>query len=300
MMKKNTKLIYIILACICVGIAAVILCYDLWYRSSNPYDDGALDQLREQIKNYDTTAPKTEDPYNDNTTAPDETESVSVGTDDVNIDETTGEPFGDTLPAAMDFDNLWEINPEICCWLTIPGTEIDYPVLQSPDNDKKYLSTAYDGRRYISGSLFTEATYNNKDFNDPVTVIYGHTMRSEILFGTLQETYSSETAFNDLSNVRIYLPGEARDYTVFAAVPYSDIHLLNTYDFSEPYWYNRFFEDVFEIREIGANFHEDIRPEVGDRVIVLSVCFRDDGSRRYLVMAINNTDLADNGAESEQ
>ncbi len=295
-MKSNKKLIYIILVLVCLNLAAICVFLALWDKAAELPDTDNLDEIRSSIKQFETDAP----PETAASTAPPET-SGAVTEEPI---PDTGEPEStDTeapAPASgnLDFEKLWAVNPEICAWLEIPGTRIDYPVLQSPDNDKKYLNTAYDGSPYIGGALYTEATYNSKDFNDPVTLIYGHTMRSGNLFGTLQKTYSSEKTFNECSAVKLYIPGETREYTVFAAVPYSKIHLLHTYDFENQYWYERFFNDTRDIREIGVNINEDICPEYGDRVIIMSVCLNQDTTRRFLVMAVYNEDLADNTQNS--
>ena len=158
-------------------------------------------------------------------------------------------------------------------------------------NDNKYLNTAFDGSYYIGGSLFTQATYNNKDFNDPVTVIYGHTMRSGALFGQLQSTYSSSSGFSEHSIIKLYLPNEVRYYTVFAAVPYSNTHILAAYDFSKEYWYNQFFDSIRDVRVFGAQHNKKIVPTPGDRVIILSTCLNEDSNQRYLVMAIHHDDI---------
>ena len=53
----------------------------------------------------------------------------------------------------VDLASLKAINPEVVGWLTVENTEISYPVVQGPDNDK-YLKTAYDGSRSNNGSIF--------------------------------------------------------------------------------------------------------------------------------------------------
>lgn len=194
----------------------------------------------------------------------------------------------------LDFESLRTVNPEICAWIEIPGTYVDYPVLQSPTNDDKYLSAAYDGSYYIGGSLFTQATYNSNDFNDPVTLIYGHTMTSGILFGQLQSVYSDNSGFESHRDITLYVDGETRHYTVFAALPYKKIHILHTYDFSNDYWYKTFFKSVRESRVLGSNIDQEIVPQPGDRVIILSTCLNEDSTKRFLVMAVNQADLADN------
>jgi len=195
------------------------------------------------------------------------------------------------VEASLNFQILYDLNPDIYAWIEIKGTKVDYPVLQNEKNDSKYLTTAYDGSWYVGGALFTQSKYNKKDFNDPVTVIYGHTMWSGTLFGQLQTVYTNQTTFNSHDDIIIYLPGEVRHYTVFAAVPFEKYHILETYDFSKEYWYERFFDKVMRIRSFNACFNKDLVPEFGDRVLILSTCLNEDSSKRFLVMAVCRDDI---------
>lgn len=281
-MKNTDKAKYVILTCVCIVCVLVFVILTFAYRTVLSDNEKELESLRDAMKQFETTEPPLVD-----TTDADIIPPLTEPTDTQPVDTQSGEQ-------SLDFDALWEVNPDICAWIEIKDTRIDYPVLQSPDNDKKYLTTAYDGSPYIGGAIFTQVTYNSRDFNDPVTVIYGHTMRSGMLFGRLQKYYSSETEFKNNQTIKLYLPGEVRYYTAFAAVPYDSIHILHTYDFSNTYWYNRFFEDVQKIREFGVVIDENAIPEAGDRVIILSVCWNQNAKRRYLVMAVLNDDLADN------
>jgi len=200
-----------------------------------------------------------------------------------------------TIPAAsgettFDFEALREINPDIHAWLEIPGSRVDYPVLQSPDDDLIYLNTAFDGSSYIGGSVFTQASYNGTDFNDPVTLLYGNTMQDGTMFGELQTLYSGTSGEN--RSIVVYLPDEVRNYTVFAAVPYDNTHILYTYDFTSKYWYGNFFSNVKKIRKIGAFFDEESAPEFGDHVIILSTSLADGTDGRFLVMAVLHDDVS--------
>ena len=285
--SSNLKIKYTILLCICLVCVGACICLALVYQTMlTRDDDDALEALRDSIKQFETSDTSGQD--------------TADGADTLPAVDPIEDPNEDAVPeGSLDFDALWQVNPDIHAWIEIKDTKIDYPVLQSPDNDRKYLSTAYNGTWYIGGSIFTESTYNSRDFNDPVTLIYGHTMRSGTMFGQLQKNYSDPTLFEQHSDIVIYLPDEVRHYKVFAAVPYGKEHLLDTYDFSNGYWYNRFFNEVKRIREIGANFDKESFPSVGDRVIILSVCLNSDTTRRYLVMAVFEEDLLDNiGANS--
>lgn len=274
-MKKR---ILILLMCLCIVGAVVLICEVAWIHNDRENQQDDIELLRDQLKQYQTAADTEE-------IIPKETENESPET-------ITPETEPVKIPeASLDFQAMWETNPDICAWIEIEGTKVDYPVLQSPTDDNKYLTTAVDGHYYIGGSLFTQATYNSDNFNDPVTVIYGHTMRAGTLFGQLQSTYSSSKGFEDHSEIKLYLPNEVRYYTVFAAVPYSSMHILDAYDFSNAYWYENFFDGVIDIREYGAQFNENITPDTGDRVIILSTCLNEDSTKRYLVMAIYQDDI---------
>ena len=74
---------------------------------------------------------------------------------------------------------------------------------------------------------------------------------------------------------------------------------MHNYDFTSEYWYENFFDRVFDVRSFGANFNEELRPQYGDRVIILSTCLNEDSSKRFLVMAVNRDDIADNPAASD-
>ena len=242
-----------------------------------------LPQIQEPVENEklpevseETEVPETESPVME-TEAPETVPEVSQS---------------ERIPeATLDFEAMWKTNPDICAWIEISGTKVDYPILQSAEDDEKYLTTAVDGSYYVGGSLFTQASYNARDFNDPVTIIYGHTMWSGTLFGQLQPIYSSASGFEEQREIKLYLPEEVRYYTVFAAVPYESIHILHTYDFSNRYWYRNFFKTVFKIRTLGAQFDETITPEPDDKVIILSTCLNEDPSRRFLVMAVHQEDI---------
>ena len=83
-------------------------------------------------------------------------------------------------------------NPDVFAWLTVEGTRIDYPVAQHPRDDTYYLSHDIDGKETYYGAIFTELV-NKKTFEDPVTVIYGHAMLDDSMFGSLD--YFAKPAF---------------------------------------------------------------------------------------------------------
>ncbi|MBQ7887827.1 MAG: class B sortase, partial [Clostridia bacterium] len=85
---------------------------------------------------------------------------------------------------------LREMNADYQLWLYAPGTQIDYPVVQDEGNDF-YLSHLFNGDRNAAGTLF--ADYRNQPgLLDPNTILYGHHMRNDSMFGTLTDYEDQE------------------------------------------------------------------------------------------------------------
>ena len=93
-------------------------------------------------------------------------------------------------PLEADFAALQEANPDIVGWLYCEDTVINYPVLHGADDDM-YLRHLYDHTYSNSGSIFVEAA-NRKRFQDANTIIYGHNMHNDTMFGTLDEWADQE------------------------------------------------------------------------------------------------------------
>ena len=279
------KTYLILLACCIILIGVLVYLQIDRYRTVNNGENNPVEN-DETLKVYVTDTEQTE------ASVPESLPPVSGA-----VTESETEPEQEpVVESTLDFNVLWETNPDICAWIEIPGMNVDYPVLQCPKgNDNKYLTTALNGKYYVGGSLFTQETYNNRDFNDRVTVIYGHWMPDRSLFGDLQRVYSNPDTFTSCDDIKIYLPDEVRHYTVFAAVPFENTHITATYDFTSDYWYKSFFKRVSGVHALEACFNEEAFPEIGDRVIILSTCLNGDNKKRYLVMAVNRDDIKDNG-----
>lgn len=171
----------------------------------------------------------------------------------------------------------------VTAWIEIPWAEFCQPVMQHDTDDSFYANHGADGAESQLGSLYTQAGYNSADFSDPVTVIYGSSKAEDTPFRELQETYSGR--FDECREILLHTPEQTLRYEVFAAIPYSSIHILHYYDFSAEHRYEGFFDGVYSTRQLGMHLDEAGRPEFGDRVLILSTGIRGDNMQRYLVMA---------------
>lgn len=104
------------------------------------------------------------------------------------IREAGGAKYQTYRPSAegdISFQDLTAQNPDVIGWIMIPDTEIDYPLVQGRNNEE-YINLDAQGAFSLAGSLFLDAR-NAPDFSDPLSVIYGHNMTGNVMFGGLQQ-----------------------------------------------------------------------------------------------------------------
>lgn len=190
----------------------------------------------------------------------------------------------------INFDELKKVNEDIYAWINIPGDDpenplADYPILQSSpnDDDNYYLNHNVNRKSSVYGAIYTQG-YNNKDFGDFNTLIYGHNMRNGTMFGSLKK-YRDKTYFDSHRDINIYMPGRILKYRIFAAYVFDDRHILLSYDFSNEVEREVYLDDIFNQRKLSDNISDDVTVGVDDKIITLSTCTSNEGER-YLVQGV--------------
>ena len=185
----------------------------------------------------------------------------------------------------VDFEALWKRNPDIIAWLDIPNTDISYPVVQRKGDDAFYLKHNSDGEYSAIGALFSESAYNTDDFSDLITALYGHRTRGTAMLGKLQSLYSEENAMQDYRLVRVFLPDKELDYEVFAAMPYSSVHIPYTYGVNDLRGKRLFQYQISNTHSLDGRVIDERFPQPEDPVLLLSTCLTGNDDRRFLVLA---------------
>lgn len=121
----------------------------------------------------------------------------------------------DTEEGSLSFEQLKELNPEVFGWLTVYGTNIDYPVTQGNDN-WKYVNTNALGEYSLSGAIFLDYT-NRKDFQDFNSILYGHHMEKQTMFGELG-SFSDKSFFDSHKYGNLYYDGKDHGLEFFAFI----------------------------------------------------------------------------------
>lgn len=187
-------------------------------------------------------------------------------------------------PEGIDFEELQNINPDIYAWIRIPDTQINYPVLQRKGDDAYYLRHDSSGKYAFAGSIYTEEA-NRLDFEDPMTVLYGHNMRDGSMFQNLH-FFEDDTFFAEHPEFFLYLPGCRLTYEIFAAYRFDDTHLLGAFDFSKKKVRRAYIREVFAGISMGQNTREDVKVTAKDKIVTLSTCTSDQADGRYLVQGV--------------
>jgi len=113
------------------------------------------------------------------------------------------------------FKELQALNAEVFAWLSVYGTNIDYPVTQGQDN-MKYVNTNAEGLYSLSGSIFLDFQ-NSKDFSDFNSIFYGHHMEKKTMFGEI-ENFVNKGMFESRRYGNLYFNGEDHGIEFFAFV----------------------------------------------------------------------------------
>lgn len=103
----------------------------------------------------------------------------------------------------IQFEELAAINPDVKGWLRIENTSIDYPIVQT-DNNETYLDTDFEGNSSVAGAIFLDFE-SEPDFSGRHNILYGHHMKNGTMFKDIVK-YKEEAYFKEHQNITVYLP----------------------------------------------------------------------------------------------
>ena len=197
-------------------------------------------------------------------------------------EETTEEEL---VENPIDFDSLIEINEDVYAWITIPNTLVDYPVVQSAadESDSFYLDHNIDKEYEFAGMIYSQKM-NSKDFTDPVTVLYGHNMKNDSMFGSLHY-FEDADFFEENEFFYVYMPGHILTYQVVSAYVYDNRHIMNTFNFLEESELQEYIDSILSPNSMTANVREGASITTDDNILTLSTCNSND-EQRYLVQGV--------------
>jgi len=174
---------------------------------------------------------------------------------------------------------LCRVAPEALAWITVPETQINYPVVQWTDNQYYLNHTArHESSRY--GAIFMDYR-NSGEFSDFYTVFYGHNMRSGKMFGTLRQFRDAEF-FERVKYGTLQTSKKTYQLQFFAFVlADSTGEYYNNLAFVTPGEKEAFIETIK--KTVGRWRDIPLGPE--DHILALSTCYAATGDERILLLA---------------
>ena len=193
-----------------------------------------------------------------------------------------GEGDGEKARFSVDFDTLKGINPDTVGWIRFDPepAQISYPLVQTTDNST-YLNKTFSASENTVGAIFVN-TYNNPDFNDRNTIIYGHRMNDNSMFHDLAK-YEERSFWESNPYFYIYTPdGKVRTYTVFSAGVVKDTADNYKIDYASDAEY----EEYLKLCQDSSNYQVDVELNAQSQIISLSTCTNVRDDERFLVQGV--------------
>jgi len=163
------------------------------------------------------------------------------------------------------FHELLAVNRQMIGWISVDGTKLNNPILQADNNDF-YLNHNFRDQESRAGSVFMDYRNNILNMNQN-TILYGHAMKNNTMFGSLKNYLKQDFADN---HPIIYLDTlyEGYDIEVFAAYETTiDFYYIET-DFTNSEAYQQFIDEI----QKRSSIQMDVAVSPDDKILTLSTC----------------------------
>ena len=266
--KKKKKIINIIVILIALA-SLVTMCISIYNIYKWKVDN---DKTKKQLNELEEKVEVVEKQDDENTKIIEQKEEIPKSN-----------PYWDYIYMPLidvDFSELKQLNSDTVGWIKVEGTIINYPFVQSNDNNY-YLRRSYD-RTYNTGGWIFLDYRNNINNLSRNTVIYGHDRKDDSMFGSLSNIYTKKWQ-QDKNNhiIKISTPNENTMWQIF-----SIYHLPVTNDYIKTNFKNdNEFQNFIDMISKRTMFDFDTKATVEDKILTLSTCYGSAGKERTVVHA---------------
>ena len=280
--KKRAPIWYYGLLTLLVGVFAGCVWYLADYYLGSKQQADAYEDLAALVEAERPTAPAVPaDPDTDATAASGETAGEGIL-------NTTPAPVEDQVNEdgiLLEYAPLYEMNPDMVGWLSVDGTRINYPVMQTPDRRDYYLQRDFYGEYSPWGCIYAREECDLDMPSDNI-ILYGHNMKDGSMFAGLND-YRKQEFWQDHRYIRFDTLKEHHTYAIFAV-------FATTATEGEGFEYHEFIDaanemafDTFIAKCLSLSLYgTDIVPEYGDKIICLSTCEYSQTNGRLVVAAV--------------
>lgn len=177
--------------------------------------------------------------------------------------------------------SLSELNPDFKLWIKVDKTNIDYPVVQTTNNDH-YLKYDFYNKPSDSGCIFMDYRNNVKSKN---IILYGHNMRNKTMFNNLLK-FKDKDFFDENNKIRVFKDNKEYIYEVFSVYTTDSKYDYLITNFNNP----NEFKNYINNKKNKSLFKSNIKVNSNDKIITLSTCSYEFDDARTVVHAklLNN------------
>lgn len=250
-----------------VAVCSLLVVGSLAYLADYSYRTKRLDDyaaIQKNLKNTALTTPETPE------------------TPVIHYDDDTVDTLPDILP---EYQTLYSLNKRLIGWVKIDDTYIDYPVLQTVNNDY-YLNHNFDQEEDKNGSIFLDKDCSIYPRSTNL-ILYGHHMRSGRMFGQLNK-YSSEKFYKEHKYIQfdtIYEKGTYEVMYVFRSKIYEESEIVfKYYQFTDAVSETEFESNMMQMADMSL-YDTGVSAEYGDELLTLSTCDYYTSDGRFVVVA---------------
>lgn len=215
-------------------------------------------------------------------TQPTETQPKPTETTEPSETETQGPTEPQILP---DYAEIVKMNADMAGWITIEGTEIDYPVMHTPNDPNFYLKRNFSREDSAHGCIYAREECDLNEPSDNIT-LYGHNMMDGSMFAALHK-YANKTKWEENPLIIFNTLYEYHTYKIFAVFKteasmdagFRYHQFVNAEDEAD------FDKFIAECKELSF-YDTGITPVYGDKIICLSTCEYTLANGRLVVAAV--------------
>ena len=184
--------------------------------------------------------------------------------------------YGNKSINEINFNELRSVNSDVKAWIIVDGTNINYPVVQTNNNDY-YLKYNIKKKKTTNGWPFIDYR-NNSSMNDDNTIFYGHNLLNKTAFGSISNLFTKNWLNNSSHKILVLTDTKMYEYEIFS-VYYSD---PNSYYLQTKFSSNASKLNFFNNLKVKSKVKLTTTVSENDKIITLSTCTDDNKGRKVV------------------
>lgn len=273
MRKYLYRILIIVFALVFLGSAAYLVNYLLESKKQKDYYDELAGLVQQEEDLADLLIPDATNPDGSAVSPNNPSKYITV------TNAKTGEP----MRMLRKYSIVYQRNADLVGWIKIPGTKINYPVLQSPEEENFYLTRDFYKNESKYGAIYANELGDVTIPTDNI-ILYGHKMADGSMFASLHN-YSDVDFYIQNEYITFDTLFEEHTYQIFAI-------FTTTADFGDGFAYHTFMdmdeetftEFVQKCKDLSL-YKTYLTAEYGDKLLTLSTCDHSIDNGRYVVVA---------------